>query len=75
MNEFLIDKGGRALGAFNPTLYRIAAGAIRPAFHDIVLGTNAVAVAGPGYDMVTGLGTPNVDNLARDILDVQRGLA
>ncbi|GAA2778096.1 S53 family peptidase [Mycolicibacterium pallens] len=75
INEFLIDNGGRALGEFNPTLYRIAAGATRPAFHDIVLGTNAVAVAGPGYDMVTGLGTPNADNLARDILDVQRGMA
>ena len=74
MNQFLIDNGGRALGEFNPTLYRIAAGATRPAFHDVVLGTNAVAVAGPGYDMVTGLGTPNVDNLARDILDVQRGV-
>lgn len=75
MNQFLIDNGGRPLGELNPTLYRIAAGATRPAFHDIVLGTNAVAVAGPGYDMVTGLGTPNVDNLARDVLDVQRGVA
>jgi kumamolisin len=75
MNQYLIDSGGRPLGQFNPTLYRIAAGATRPAFHDIVLGTNAVAVAGPGYDMVTGLGTPNVDNLARDVLDVQRGVA
>ncbi|AKK30720.1 peptidase S53 [Mycobacterium sp. EPa45] len=72
MNQFLIDNGGRALGDFNPTLYRIAAGATRPAFHDIVLGTNAVAVAGPGYDMVTGLGSPDTDNLARDILDLQR---
>ncbi|MCX2931493.1 S53 family peptidase [Mycobacterium sp. CVI_P3] len=75
LNQFLIDNGGRVLGQFNPTLYRIAAGATRPAFHDIVLGTNAVAVAGPGYDMVTGLGSPNVDNLARDVLDLQRGVA
>jgi kumamolisin len=75
INQFLIDSGGRRLGEFNPTLYRIAAGASRPAFHDVVLGTNAVAVAGPGYDMVTGLGTPDVDNLARDVLDLQRGVA
>lgn len=75
MNQFLIDNGGRALGDFNPTLYRVASGARRPAFHDIVLGTNAVGVAGPGYDMVTGLGTPDADNLARDILDLQRGIA
>ncbi|TGD90585.1 peptidase S53 [Mycolicibacterium sp. CH28] len=75
MNQFLIGNEGRALGDLNPTLYRVAAGATRPAFHDITLGTNAVAVAKPGYDMVTGLGSPDVDNLARDILDVQRGLA
>ncbi|CAN5539916.1 S53 family peptidase [soil metagenome] len=73
MNEYLLVNGGRTLGDLNPTLYRLAAGASRPGFHDITLGTNAVAVAGPGYDMVTGLGSPNVDNLARNILDLQRG--
>lgn len=72
MNEFLIRSGGRPLGDLNPALYRLAVRATRPGFHDIVLGTNAVAVAGPGYDMVTGLGSPNVDNLARNILDLQR---
>ncbi|MET0698610.1 MAG: S53 family peptidase [Mycobacterium sp.] len=72
-NQFLRTNGGRPLGDFNPTLYRLAAGAPRPGFHDITLGTNAVAVAGPGYDMVTGLGSPNVDNLARNILDLQQG--
>jgi kumamolisin len=30
-------------------------------------------VAGPGYDMVTGLGSPDVDKLVRNILDLQRG--
>jgi kumamolisin len=29
-------------------------------------------LAGSGYDMVTGLGSPDVDNLARNILDLQR---
>jgi kumamolisin len=72
MNQFLVANGGRALGDLNPVLYRLAAGAPRPGFHDIVLGANAVAVAGPGYDMVTGLGSPDVDNLVRNILDQQR---
>jgi kumamolisin len=27
----------------------------------------------PGYDLVTGLGTPDTDNLAHDVLDVQKG--
>jgi kumamolisin len=72
MNQFLTANGGRVLGDLNPTLYRLAAGASRPGFHDITLGTNAVAVAGPGYDMVTGLGSPDVDNLVRNILDLQQ---
>ena len=32
---------------------------------------NAVAMAGPGYDLVTGLGTPDVDKLARNLLLAQ----
>ncbi|MGI9123726.1 MAG: S53 family peptidase, partial [Mycobacterium sp.] len=72
MNQFLTDSGGRSLGDINPLLYRVAEGARLPAFRDIVLGGNAVASAGPGYDLVTGLGTPDVDNLARNILVLQK---
>lgn len=54
-------------------LYNIAEGAPLPAFRDVTLGGNAVDDAGPGYDLVTGLGTPDVDNLARNILLIQRG--
>jgi kumamolisin len=43
-----------------------------PGFRDITLGGNAVADAGPGYDMVTGLGTPDVDNLVRNVLVLQK---
>lgn len=72
MNQYLIENGGKAVGDLNPLLYRVAAGAARPAFHDVILGGNAVDNAGPGYDLVTGLGTPNVDNLVHDLLDIQR---
>ncbi len=72
MNQYLISNGGRALGDLNPVLYRIARGAPLPGFRDITLGGNAVADAGPGYDMVTGLGTPDVDNLVRNILVLQK---
>lgn len=72
MNQYLTENGGRPLGDLNPLLYRVAEGARLPAFRDIVLGGNAVALAGPGYDLVTGLGTPNVDNLARNILVLQK---
>jgi kumamolisin len=75
MNQYLIANGGHALGDLNPLLYRVAAGANSPGFRDVSLGTNAVDVSKPGFDLVTGLGSPNVEALARDLLDIQRGVA
>lgn len=72
MNDYIISKGGRAIGELNPYLYRVAQGAPRPAFRDITLGSNAVDFAQPGYDLVTGLGTPDVDNLAQNLLVAQK---
>ncbi|MEZ0050542.1 kumamolisin [Mycobacterium sp. MAA66] len=72
MNQYLVAHGGRLLGALNPQLYRTAAGAPHPAFRDITLGGNAVDTAGPGYDLVSGLGTPSLDNLVEDLLILQR---
>ncbi|MUL48189.1 peptidase S53 [Mycobacterium sp. CBMA293] len=72
MNQYLAANGGHAIGALNPELYRIARGAPHPAFRDITLGGNAVDTAGPGYDLVSGLGTPNVENLAADLLLLQK---
>lgn len=72
MNQFLIANGGRAIGDINPLLYRIAQGAPLPAFRDVTLGGNAVDTAGPGFDLVSGLGTPDVDNLARNLLVLQK---
>ena len=75
MNQYLHANGGRALGELNPLLYRVAAGANSPGFRDVSLGATAVDVSTPGYDLVTGLGTPNVENLVNDLLDIQRGVA
>ena len=74
MNHYLAENGGRRIGALNPLLYTIAEGSRLPAYRDVVLGGNAVADAGPGYDLVTGLGTPDVDNLVRNILVIQKRL-
>jgi kumamolisin len=74
MNQYLIAHGGQPLGDINPLLYRVAARSRLPAYHDVTLGGNAVDNAGPGYDLVTGLGTPDVDNLVRDLLVVQAAL-
>ncbi|MFI5506847.1 protease pro-enzyme activation domain-containing protein [Mycobacterium sp. NPDC051804] len=71
INEYLNANGGRPVGNANAVLYRVAAGANLPGFRDIVRGGNAVDIAHPGYDLVTGLGTPNVYNLAQNILELQ----
>ncbi|PXX05614.1 S53 family peptidase [Mycolicibacterium moriokaense] len=75
MNQYLLANGGRPVGDINRLLYQVAAGANRPGFRDISEGGNAVDLAQPGYDLVTGLGSPNVDYLVRDMLDIQKGVA
>ncbi|MDT5054819.1 MAG: kumamolisin [Mycobacterium sp.] len=75
MNQYLLAHGGQPLGNINPLLYRVAAGANLPGFRDVSLGGNAVDTSQPGYDLVTGLSSPNVDYLVRDLLDIQRGVA
>ncbi len=54
------------------TLVRRAQAGDEAAFRDIVEGGNAVWRAGPGYDLATGLGTPNADNLLKDLFVAQR---
>jgi kumamolisin len=75
MNQYLLAHEGHPVGNLNPLLYRVAAGANLPGFRDVSLGGNAVDLSVPGYDLVTGLGSPNVDNLVRDLLDIQKGVA
>ena len=72
MNQYLLENNGTLIGDINPLLYRIAEGAPRPAYRDVTLGGNAVDNAGPGYDLVTGLGTPDVGNLVRNIEIAQK---
>ena len=71
MNQYLQAAGAKPVGDFNPLLYRVAAGAKLPGFRDVTLGGNAVDVSAPGYDLVTGLGSPNAANLARNLLDLR----
>jgi kumamolisin len=75
MNQYLVANGGRPLGNVNPLLYRVAAGSNLPGFRDVHRGGNAVDISHPGYDVVTGLGSPNTYNLARNLLDLQKGVA
>jgi DNA-binding PadR family transcriptional regulator len=67
------QKAGHPLGFVNPVIYRIARGPqYHKAFHDITTGNNTVVLngvtitgyqAGPGWDPVTGWGTPDAQVL------------
>jgi kumamolisin len=59
-----VQQAGQTVGAAPGILYRIAnSPAYTSAFHDITEGSNGTYTAGPGWDPVTGLGTPDVANL------------
>jgi subtilase family serine protease len=42
-------------------------------FHDVTSGYNVLATAGPGYDEVTGIGTPIAYKVVEDLVNVQTG--
>jgi kumamolisin len=65
-----------ALGYVNPMLYALAARPRPlPPFHDVTFGGNRYYQAGPGWDPATGLGSPNVYNIAIDTVAYLRSLA
>ncbi|HYA57315.1 MAG TPA: PKD domain-containing protein [Thermoplasmata archaeon] len=58
---------GRSLGFLNPALYAIESGPNSSRdLHDILSGSNGYP-AGPGWDPVTGLGSPRVASLIVDL--------
>jgi len=61
-------KTGRSIGYLAPQLYYAAENDVPSPFHDITTGTNGVYAAAPGWDPVTGLGTPDVAALASDLV-------
>jgi kumamolisin len=74
INHSLSTNGQAQMGFAAPVLYQLAT---NPAtysrdYHDVTSGSNDPAggtrgyTAGPGYDQVTGWGSPNVDNLGAD---------
>lgn len=68
LDQYLATVHRPELGFFNPTLYELARTPQPDApFHDVTVGGNDFYAATPGYDLVTGLGSPDVDNLARDL--------
>lgn len=68
-NQYLQANGGGSAGFINPTIYTFYWNPPPyPTWHDILSGSNGYFTAGSGWDPVTGLGTPDVWNFARDML-------
>lgn len=67
------QRAGRNLGFLNPRFYAIGANGAKYAadFHDTTVGQNGFGTpgfpAGPGYDLPSGLGSPNFANLVNDL--------
>lgn len=63
------QRAGKSVGAAPPILYAIGnSPAFTQAFHDITTGGNGLYRAGPGWDAVTGWGTPDAGGLAAAVL-------
>ncbi len=60
VNEARALNGKGPIGLLNPYLYSLVGTDV---FNDVTSGTNGAYSAVPGYDLCTGLGTPNVANL------------
>jgi subtilase family serine protease len=85
-NQVRASQARPPVGLVSPLLYELAKSSRSYSrdFHDITVGNNALDYraiggpisefgfgAGPGYDLASGLGTPNVANLVNDL--AQRG--
>jgi kumamolisin len=60
MNEARVKAGKPLLGFLNPLIYPLIG---TPAFRDVTSGSNGAFHCNPGYDLVTGVGAPNVQEL------------
>jgi kumamolisin len=73
IRQYAAAHGVPRLGYVAPILYALAASPQRLApFHDVTRGGNRYYEAGPGWDPATGLGSPDVYNLARDMVGYLR---
>lgn len=67
LNEARSKAGKSFLPFLNPHVYPLLG---TPAFRDITSGSNGAFNAGPGYDLVTGLGVPNMQALNAALLQL-----
>lgn len=69
VRQYAARHGVARPGPIDPLLYALAAGhPSLPPFHDVIRGGNRYYQAASGWDPATGLGSPDVYNLARDMV-------
>jgi subtilase family serine protease len=65
IDQYLQSQGKAVVGNANSALYSLFnAPQQSPAFHDITSGNNLNYPATKGYDMASGIGTPDINNIA-----------
>lgn len=68
VSQYLISQGKSPLGLVNPLLYGLYnAQQAYPAYHSVTTGNNLYYPATSNYSLATGIGTPDVYNIARDL--------
>lgn len=73
LNQYLAANSKPGLGSASVALYGLFnTTQPYPAYHDITSGNNLYFPATSGYDQASGIGTPDVWNMARDLLASNR---
>ncbi len=68
LNQYLTNANEPTLGSASATLYHLYNTAQHYApYHDVTSGTNLYYQATTGYDLATGMGTPDAWNIAHDL--------
>ncbi len=74
LNQYLKSQGKPVLGHLNASLYKLNNSQTQFApFHDVKMGNNLFYNATSGYDAASGLGSPDMYNMARDLVNDQTG--
>src|SRR3989440_5661687 len=74
VNQYLQAQGKHRVGFVNPTLYSLfnAKQQFLP-FHDVITGNNLFYPATSNYDLASGIGSPDIYNIARDLVALSGG--
>lgn len=71
INQYLSSQGKPTVGNAHNTYWRLFNTPQRfSPYHDVTVGNNMAYPATPGYDMASGVGTPDAFNIAQDIAGV-----